>query len=480
MTTAPRRVIVYVAGLGVPMHVGVIEAFLRQNPSVEVVDFVIGDRVFYDWALARVPGDPRLRFHYQHERFDPFTAELPDEATLTGLEARYGLPHLGRYVKAQRIIADLAWPRQLAYAAAYLTYFERLVSELRPDTAIVPAPDSLPFMAANTVFRRNGCHTVTLAPGRLPGRFFVVDNEQEQIPGLPEAYASLRGQPLAVDDQARAEELRARYTQRRQRPSYYGMRYRLRAFPSPIRAVRGWRRRHQDNRYFDFPFGYYARRALTVRLRQPIQRWRLVRLARPTLPERYVYMPLNFEPEAAIDVQSGFYRDQLAVVRRVIAALPAGYALVVKEHPNMTLGARPLRFYRTLARLGAWIVPLSVDSYDILQRTGAVVTIGGTTGVEAFCSGIPVVLIGHAFYEVFSEGVEHVQHPAELAPALRRAVDIGRVDPRHIDRFVTAVWRRSYAGAYELPAEGALTTANYETMAQGIAAELTASGAGRA
>ena len=51
--------------------------------------------------------------------------------------------------------------------------------------------------------------------------------------------------------------------------------------------------------------------------------------------QRYVYMPLNYEPESAIDVQSGFYRDQLAVVRRVAAAVPAGYALVVKEHPNM-------------------------------------------------------------------------------------------------------------------------------------------------
>lgn len=473
MTASPRRVVVYMAGRGVPQLVGIIEGLLRIQPSIEAAEFVIGDRPFYEWAVARAGGDPRLAFRYQHEGFDPFTAATPDDATLALLEGRYGLPHLGRYVRAQRIIWGLPWRRQLAYVAAYLTYFERLVAELRPDTAIVPAPDSLPFMAANAVFRRQGCRTVTLAPGRLPDRFFVVENEQEQIPGLAEAYVALRDQPLAPEQQQRAEDLRARYRVRRQRPSYYGMRYRLRALPSPVRALREWRRhRTQDDRYFDFSFRYYASHALAVRARQPIQRRLLRRLSRPDLPERYLYMPLNYEPESAIDVQSGFFHHQLSAVRRVVAALPAGYALVLKEHPNMTVGARPLRFFRTLSRMGVWMVPPGVDSYDILQRAAGVVTIGGTTGVEAILCGIPVILIGHAFYEIFEDGVMHVQHPEEIGHALRRAVERGRIDVRHIDAFITAVERCSYPGAYELTHPDAMTPANLEVMAQGIAAEL--------
>src|SRR5438874_503992 len=74
----PRRVVIYMAGVGVPQLLGVVEAFLRIQPTVEVADFVVGDRRYYDWAMARDAREPRLRFRYQHEGLDPFSAEVPD------------------------------------------------------------------------------------------------------------------------------------------------------------------------------------------------------------------------------------------------------------------------------------------------------------------------------------------------------------------------------------------------------------------
>jgi hypothetical protein len=141
----------------------------------------------------------------------------------------------------------------------------------------------------------------------------------------------------------------------------------------------------------------------------------------------------------------------------------------------MLPGALSLGFYERLVRLGGVrMLPRALDSYEILSRCRGVITIGGTTGVEALFYAKPVLLLGHAYYEAFGDGVFRPQGFEEIAPALQRMTWGPPFLPDLFDRFVVAVLERSYPGAYELMIDGATTTANYELIAAGVAQEVQA------
>src|SRR5262249_7306558 len=129
----PARLVTYMAGITVPFLLGVVHALARRHPEIERVDYIIGDRPFYEWALAQRDVDPRITFQYQHERIDPFRPRPLDRARLADLEARYGKPHLAQYLAAQRSIEHLSEERKLTYLQTYLEYFEELTHELKPD-----------------------------------------------------------------------------------------------------------------------------------------------------------------------------------------------------------------------------------------------------------------------------------------------------------------------------------------------------------
>ena len=475
MSRFPSRLMVYIAGLGVPQYLGIIQALLRQEESIESVDFIVGDRLQFRWAQTQVV-DPRIRFSYQHERLKPFLdGGTLNEHQLAQLEARYGLPNLWRYVQAQRIIEHLSERRKLWYVQSYLDYFESLYRSAKPEVLITGMPDSLPFMVACEVCKRSGCLTISMAPGRLPGRFFIVENELEQIRGLHKAYEQLKTRPLTVSELETVQSLRKAYTERKIRPSYYRVRPKLTLIPSIFRLISYLRRRIiGDDRYFDYPLSVILKRSILFRARPLLQDRALNQNITSLIPhKKFFYMPLNYEPESGLDVQNSFYRDQISMLSRVVSGLPAGYAVYVKEHPNMLPGARRLGFYQRLVSLGdVYLLPREMDSYEIVRQCAGVVTIGGTTGIEALFCGKPVLLFGHAFYESFQEGVFRVNGFEDIAIGLKKMADMPSVDQELFGKFVTAVLVRSYPGSFELTSPNALDPTTYETIARGVGQEI--------
>ncbi len=465
----------YMAGNTTPLFLGLIEQLLSGHwKEVEEFTFVIGDLFHYRWALQQ-KRDPRIRLIYQHETLDPWrNPQAPDWEKLAGLEEKYGAPTLRRYITAQRIIDRLSEPGKAAYLQAYLEYFDKLWREIRPDLLLTGGADSLPFFAAQEVFKRNGSALLAVIPSRITGRFHVVDNELEQIPGLRETVESLSATPPSQEELTLAREIREAYARKRVRPSYYGLGPRIRALPSPLKMISvQWRRRKHRDWYFDAPLGNNILNSLRVRGRLPLQRSQMHRLSEP-LPEhgRFFYYPLHFEPEFSIDILGSNVRDQLQLLRRISSAMPARYLLCVKEHPNMSPGSRPLGFYRELARLGnIRLLDHKTDGYDIISRCRGVVTISGTTGFEALFYGKPVLLLGRAFYDQFTEGVLRATGYEEIAAGLQEIKEGMSFDPASLDRFVVSLYRRSYPGAYEHTIPGIHDPSNVRVIAAGISAE---------
>lgn len=116
----------------------------------------------------------------------------------------------------------------------------------------------------------------------------------------------------------------------------------------------------------------------------------------------YLFYPLHFEPEAAIEYVGYYFNDQPMLIGRIAHAMKPNQKLIIKEHPQQT-GALMTAHYRELKRRYPNIVfiPGSVSAYDIFSKVKCVITLCGTAGFEAWVCGKPVICFGDVFYRDF-------------------------------------------------------------------------------
>ena len=134
----------------------------------------------------------------------------------------------------------------------------------------------------------------------------------------------------------------------------------------------------------------------------------------------FLYYPMHKEPEFSLHQISPECFDQMSVIASVSRDLPANALLVVKEHPR-TLGTRNMDFYRKITDLRN-IVMLDVreNGIEISRKAAGIVSIAGTSGLEAAILGKPVITFGrHNLYSILPH-VMTVTDQSQLKDYLER------------------------------------------------------------
>jgi hypothetical protein len=112
------------------------------------------------------------------------------------------------------------------------------------------------------------------------------------------------------------------------------------------------------------------------------------------LPDRSIFYPLQYSPEASINTPAPYFVDQMRAIDALRFAMPSDYMLVVKEHPA-SIEMRPTKFMRRLRKLpGVIVIKASVPSIGVIKRAALTVTITGTAAFEAFLLGQPAIALG--------------------------------------------------------------------------------------
>ena len=124
----------------------------------------------------------------------------------------------------------------------------------------------------------------------------------------------------------------------------------------------------------------------------------------------YVYYAMGYQPENTNCPEGGLFGDQLLAVSLLSECAPAGWRIVVKEHPNqLKNGGRGAGDYGFLGRQASMysalsalenvdLVDTSTDQFKLIDNSRAVATLTGTVGWEAAARGVPVITLGHAWY----------------------------------------------------------------------------------
>jgi len=112
------------------------------------------------------------------------------------------------------------------------------------------------------------------------------------------------------------------------------------------------------------------------------------------LPRRFIYFPLQYTPEASINVPAPFFVDQFRVIDALRFAMPSDCTLVVKEHPAC-VEMRPHSFMQRVRKLpDVEVAKATMASNDLVKQAVVTVTVTGTAAFEAFLLGQPALALG--------------------------------------------------------------------------------------
>ena len=117
------------------------------------------------------------------------------------------------------------------------------------------------------------------------------------------------------------------------------------------------------------------------------------------LARKFVYFPLQLQPEMTTASLGGCFSDQLLAIEQLAQIIPDDCSIYVKENPKQTGQMRGPLFFNRLTRIrNLQILPSYANTHELTDRAEFVATITGTVGWEAIRKGKKVLVFGMPWY----------------------------------------------------------------------------------
>jgi hypothetical protein len=351
------------------------------------------------------------------------------------IERHYGLTSIREAYWTDPVCERRPEPWSIDRAVRHFIVLEQLFDELRPEVLVPEVGCELLRTVAHLVALDRGVRTLflfyTIFPHPL--RLYV---DTMHAPIVP--HEDLR--PLTALERDEVERFFREFTTRaepiRAHRRLQVTTARLQQLVEYLGARAGDDRANEylrPGRWLAGGFREFARRPL-ARL--------LYDAPDPTRP--FVYFPLHVTDDYKIKSVIPHCRDQAAIVEQLADALPAGYDLVLKEHP-LSVGRNSLGLLRRLqSRRNVLLVHPSTSTHELIERSRAVAVISSTVGLEATLYGKPVLTLGRPFYSGYGVTLD-IDSFAELRRGVAALLEF-QPDRARVVQFVHAAMRRCYPG----------------------------------
>lgn len=140
--------------------------------------------------------------------------------------------------------------------------------------------------------------------------------------------------------------------------------------------------------------------------------------------QKFVYFPLQIQPEASSGTLSPFNMNMKMVVENISKSLPLGYLLLIKEHP-LAVGYKNIDFYNSLLILpNVQIVSMKISGKELIQKSSLIITYGGTTLFEAISYGKKVLLLSEDYAYKDEKLVKVAGNISSLKEQIRKFIEL--------------------------------------------------------
>ena len=156
--------------------------------------------------------------------------------------------------------------------------------------------------------------------------------------------------------------------------------------------------------------------------------------------KKFVYYPLQSEPEAKVLTESPFYSNQIALIENIARSIPIDLVLYVKEHPiQKTKLWRTIEDYnKILALPNVKLVHPSVNSQELISKSQGVIVINGSVGFEGLFYKKPIILFGDEYYDELSM-VTKITSLTTLPDSISNALSNFKFNNKELNALMQAV-----------------------------------------
>lgn len=172
----------------------------------------------------------------------------------------------------------------------------------------------------------------------------------------------------------------------------------------------------------------------------------------PDLTSPFIYFPLNVDEEMNLLQYAPFYTNQIEVIRHIAKSIPINYTLYVKEHPGQKVRAwRTESDYNEIMNIpNVHLIHPSFSAEKLYENCSLVITIRGTSGLEAAFYKKPSIIFGDMLYSLLPS-VHKINSLQEIPRAIRQSLrkDVNTSD---LDKYLTFIENISFdfdIAAYE-------------------------------
>lgn len=295
------------------------------------------------------------------------------------------------------------------YVMAVYKCIKGVFEKFNPDMIISPNFVSLPHIMFNLYAKKRGVKMLAVTDSKVKGIYIFSLGYNDDEGSFYKRVDALNNKTAETCSRERAKKYIKEFREKFKNPVYAEeMKDRgektfwqkIRHFGSPFYHILKW--------YFEGNRNYLESTGITpdyrppriilrdhycnLRYRKFMERFNYYSLERI---KKFVYFPLQFQPEASIDVAAPFFSNQIETARQIAMSMPGDYALVVKEHPAM-IGLRSPSYIEKIARTAnVKLIDYRVSSEEVLKKCDLVVSPNSTTLAEAAFLKKPAIQLGN-------------------------------------------------------------------------------------
>lgn len=172
----------------------------------------------------------------------------------------------------------------------------------------------------------------------------------------------------------------------------------------------------------------------------------------PVDGEKYIYFAAPYQPEVMSNLIAGVYENVFLILDMITSILPEGWRIYYKEHPGIfnvgmeTRVSRSKNFYKKLcSNERIKMVPCDTDTFQLIDKSEAVCTVGGTVGWESIVRKKPSLVFGSLWYQS-CKSVFTIKTMEDAVEAMKKIQQGFSPDPCDVDRYAESIFRNCEGG----------------------------------
>lgn len=160
--------------------------------------------------------------------------------------------------------------------------------------------------------------------------------------------------------------------------------------------------------------------------------------------EKFIYFSLTVDEERNLLLGAPFYTNQVETIRHIVKSLPVDYKLYVKETPSQVVRKwRSISEYKEILSIpNVRLIHPNVSPEEIYSKTSLVMTISGTSGLEAAFHKIPSIIFADVTYSILPS-VDVIKSIREISTSIRDSLKKS-VEISDLDKYITFLEDNSF------------------------------------